>query len=216
MVSIDQARLDADGDLPVTVRRAQRPPEDRARSLDGVPTGTLASADEPALAPYLAWALLALLDVGSPAGLDTGTRSALDARIRALAGAPAEHWAAALENRSLVVRCWAGPHALHELDRAPGELLYVARMVHGQAGSVEAYVDLDAWMQVQARVLMGAEVRGPMNLVMRVPNIGWPFPDGVIGPCALAADSLEHQDLDVVREGLATLHGAAAQYLAGR
>ena len=218
MASIDEAPplRATNGDWTGGVQPAQHHPQDRARSLDGVPTGTLPWADEPPLAPHLAWALLALLDGGSPAGLDPDARSHLHARIRALVGATAEHWAAALEDRSLVVRCWAGPQALQQLDRAPGELLYVARMAPGHAGSVEAYVDLDAWMRVQSRVLMGTEVRGQTNLVVRVPQVSWPFRDGVIGRCVLAADALEHPDSGVVRHGLATLDGAAAEYLVGQ
>ena len=213
---------DVDDALPVPVPAGRAAgahpehhhPDDRARAaLDGLAGGGGAH-DQPALPPDQAWALLDLLDGGDAPFLDPSDRPAVEATIRALADAPAERWCTALEDRSLVVQCWAGPQALDELDRAPGELLYVARMVPGYAGAVEAYVDLDAWMQVQPRVLMGTEVRGQMNLVVRVPQATWPFRDGAIGHCALAADALEHPEPDVVAQGLATLHEAAAAYLA--
>ena len=183
-----------------------------------VPTADLPRGPEMGvpLSPDCAWGLLDLLDGGDAAWLEPGARDDVVGHIARLADAPASQWEAALADRSLVVNCWANPQALAELDQAPGEVVYLARRASEVVGAVEIYADLDAWMQIQPRVLIGAEVRGPMNLLARVPQGHWPFRDGAVGPAARAADALEHPDPAVAAQGEATLHAAAATFLATR
>lgn len=179
---------------------AAAPVGDRAPSVvtDEIPGGTLTAAE--------AWDVLAVLDRGTARGGDVG--EAALAAVSALAGATAEVWRAALRERCMVVPCWANPSALTDLGGAPGRVLFAGRAVPGDP--LDVYVDVDAWLWLQERTLIGPEARGPVNLVAHVPQVPWPLAEAGLTHAARWADELDSGDADVVRAAVDGLNAAAA------
>ncbi|MBX9245045.1 hypothetical protein ICW40_09525 [Actinotalea ferrariae] len=176
------------------------PADERAASAvtDDLPGGAL-TAEE-------AWDVLTVLDSGTARGGDVG--EAVLAAVSALAGATAEVWRAALRERCMVVPCWANPHALTDLGRTPGEVLFAGRAVPGDP--LDVYVDVDAWLWLQERTLIGPEARGPVNLVAHVPQVPWPFATAGLTHAARWADELDSADPDVVLAAVDALNAAAS------
>ncbi len=168
--------------------------------------------DVPALAAAEAWRVLALLD-GDVAPVEHAPSSTW-AALSHLAGSPPETWRTALSERCMVVSCWANPRALEDLDSAPGRVLFSARAVPGDP--LDVYVDVDAWLWLQERTLIGPEARGPVNLVARFPQVPWPFATADVFRAARWADELDSVEADVARVAAERLSAAASALLARR
>lgn len=177
-------------------RGVARPAEGDA--VSGAPGPTLAAAE--------AWNVLALLN--GDAADDEPSRRAAWAALERLAGSSAEEWRAALRERCMVVECWANPHALEGLESAPGRALFAARAVPGDP--LDVYVDVDAWLWLQERTLIGPEARGPVNLVAHFPQVAWPFGTEEVFRSARWADELDSTDARVVRTAVGRLNAAAS------
>ena len=163
-----------------------------------------------------AWGLLELLDGGRARWLAPVARSQVRAQARALAGADASRWRAALLARSDLRRVAAHPAAMSRLQAEPGVLVAgpseaAARGLDLVAldAQPELYVRRDAWPQLVVRYALD-ERSSPPSLMVRVPRGGWWPADGELSLPVLAADLLENAEPRAVDAAARVLNDQAS------
>ena len=166
-----------------------------------------------------AWGLLELLDGGRAPWLSPVARSQVRAQARALAGADASRWRAALHARSDLRRVAVHPAAFRRLEAEPGVLVAgpgeaAARGLDLVAlgAQPELYVRGDAWPDLVERYALD-EHSGRPSLLVRVPRAGWWPADGELSVPVLAADLLEHAEPRAVNAAAGALNDLAAALL---
>ena len=132
--------------------------EDVARLESLSPRGGASRPVGRPMSPQRAWGLLELLDGGRAPWLSAVARSQVRAQARALAGADASRWRAALHARSDLRRVAAHPAAIRRLRAEPGVLVAgpgeaAARGLDLVAlgARPEFYMRGDAWPQLVDR-----------------------------------------------------------------
>ena len=163
-----------------------------------------------------AWGLLELLDGGRAPWLSPVARSQVRAQARALAGADASRWRAALHARSDLRRVSAHPAALRRLRAEPGVL--VAGPGEAAAPGLdlvamgarpELYMRPDAWPNLVVRYALDEHSSRP-SLLVRLPRGGWWPPDGQLSLPVLAADLLENAEPRAVNAAARMLNDRAS------
>lgn len=149
------------------------------------------------LSPRMAWGLIRLLETGAAPELSAAERSRLRARLRE--APPPDQLARLCRGRSHVHHLHAHPGALSRAVAFPGALKTGA-----SAGShdvidtrrVELYLPEAALADMRRDLRVGDAGEGSeANLIVRVPAVEpWPFPDGAVGPVAVALDLWEAGD----------------------
>jgi excisionase family DNA binding protein len=147
-----------------------------------------------------AWGLLELLDRGRAPWLSPVARSQVRAQARALAGADASRWCAALHARSDLRRVAVHPAAMSRLEEEPGVLVAGPGEAAAQGldlvalgAQPELYVRRDVWPNLVVRYALD-EHSGRPSLVVRLPRGGWWPADGELSVPVLAADLLENAE----------------------
>ena len=166
-----------------------------------------------------AWGLLELLDGGRAPWLSPVARSQVRAQARALAGADASRWRAALHARSDLRRVGVHPAAIARLQAEPGVLVAgpgeaAARGLDLVAlgAQPELYVRRDAWQDLVVRYALDEHSSRP-SLMVRVPRGGWWPADGELSVPVLAADLLENAEPRAVNAAARELKDRASALL---
>lgn len=174
------------------------------------------------MSPLRAWGLLDLLDGGRAPWLSQVARSQVRAQARALAGANASRWHAALRARSDLRRVAAHPAAVRRLEAdpsvlvaGPGEAAVRGLDLVALGAQPELYVRREAWPDLARRYALDEHSSRP-SLLVRVPHGGWWPADGELSVPVLAADLLEHAEPRAVNAAVAALNDRAAAFVSAR